>query len=108
MHFAAPDFHHGASVRFGSIRGGDLPHFTFEPKLPTGKGKGTAPLARACLGGEFANPFLSVVPNLRHCGVGLMRPSRAHALILIVNTRRGIEQLLESVRLNRGLGRHRR
>ena len=104
MHFAAPDFHHGASVRFGAIRGGDLPHFTFEPKLPTGKGKGAAPLAGACFGREFANAFLSVVPNLRHCGVGLVRPSRAYALIFIVYTRRCIEQFLQSMRPKQGAG----
>ena len=53
-------------------RGSDLPYLTFESKLRAGKRQRATPLACTGLGGELADAFLGVVPNLGHGRIGFV------------------------------------
>ena len=80
------------------LRDGDHP----QAEQRAGEGQRGAPLAGAGLGGELLRPLLLVVVRLRHGGVGLVRAGGRDALVLVIDTCRGAECLLETMRTEEG------
>ena len=63
--------------------------------MGAGKSKRTAPLAGAGLGRQTLDPFLLVVVRLRDGRVGLVAAGGADAFVLVVDTRRDIQRLMD-------------
>ena len=95
VHGGTPDLHHRLEVGLLVVAGPDLPHLALDAVLRSRERQRRAPLARAGLGGDLADPVGGVVVGLRHRGVRLVRPRRADALVLIEDLGRGVEELLE-------------
>src|SRR5690554_2214811 len=94
-HLCTPGLHQRATV--GLLLVADLYHVNskFQPERFRGKCQRRTPLSRPCLGGEVGGAFYFVVVSLGQCRVELMRPYRAHALVLEVDARGCIERLLQ-------------
>ena len=92
-----PGLHHHPAVWLLVERGAYLPHLATQPEDAAGEGERAAPLPGTGFGGDPLDSLLGVVVRLGHRGVRLVRPCRAHALILEIDARRGVERLLESV-----------
>ena len=95
MDFGAPDLHHRLAIGLLVVAGSHHPHLALEPVLGAGEGEGAAPLTGTGLGGELPDSLDRVVERLGHRRVGLVRAGRAHALVLVVDAGRGIEEPLE-------------
>ncbi len=98
VHGGAPGLHHRAPVRLLVVGGADHPDLAVDAVLGAGEGQRAAPLAGAGLGGEPLGALGRVVVRLRDRGVRLVRPGRGHALVLVVNPRRGVQRLFQPVR----------
>ena len=95
VHGAAEGLDHGAAVGLLVVRRAHLPDLALDVVLRARERQRGAPLARAGLGGELLDAHLGVVERLRHRGVRLVRPGRAHALVLVVDPGRRAESLLQ-------------
>jgi hypothetical protein len=104
VHGGAPGLHHRAAVRLGAVGGSHLPHLALHAVLGGGERKRRSPLPRTGFGGQLRDAFSVVVVGLRHRGVGLVRAGRAHTFVLVIDTRRGVEQLLEPMRTEQWTG----
>ena len=98
VHGGAPGLHHRAPVRLLVVGGADHPDLAVDAVLRAGEGQRAAPLPGAGLGGEPLGALGRVVVRLRDGGVRLVRPGRRHALVLVVDPRRGVQRLLQPVR----------
>ena len=94
----APGLHHDPAIGLLLIRDLDHVDLALKPEELTGERQRRAPLARARLRRQSRDFFLLVVVRLRDRGVRLVAAGRAHALVLVVDARRGAERLLESPR----------
>ena len=94
-HLRAPGLHHHPPV--GLLLVGDVDHvdLALEAEGLAGEGQRAAPLAGAGLGGQALAAGAGVVEGLRDGGVGLVRPGRRPALVLVVDARRGADLPLQ-------------
>src|SRR5207248_10248116 len=91
----APCFHHHSTVGLLLVRDLDHVDLALQTEHLAGERDRGAPLTGARLRGDARDLFLLVVVGLRHRGVRLVAAGRADALVLIVDTRRRPERLLQ-------------
>ena len=87
--------HEHPAVRLLVVARPDHVDLDLEAEQRSGDRQGRPPLAGAGLRGEALDALLLVVEGLGDRGVGLVAPTRAHALVLVVDVRRGVEDLLQ-------------
>ena len=96
MNFGTVGLHHDAPVGLLTVGYADHVDRAVHPELPAGQGERGAPLARAGLGGQASDTLLPVVEGLRDSRVRFVGSRWAHALILVEDVGRGIQELLQA------------
>jgi hypothetical protein len=91
----APGAHHRRAVGLLGERRGDLPDLAAEPELGAANASAEPHWPAPVSVVSRFTPGLGVVVRLRHGGVGLVAAGGGDALVLEVDARRGVEQLLE-------------
>ena len=96
-HGRAVGAHHLAAEGLLLIRALDHVDFAVETQIGAGHRQSRAPLAGAGLGRDAAQPLLLGVVRLRDGGVELVRAGGVVALKLVVDLRRGLQLLFQTV-----------
>src|SRR5262245_47910414 len=95
MDLSAVRLHQELAVWLLVERRAHHPDLKVNPELGACERERASPLAGAGLSRELSDAVGGVVVGLGNGGIRLVRAGRAHALVLVVNLRRGAKILLE-------------